>query len=101
LGTGTVPAQSAIWQTRRASWFSGSPYVSTIPGRGQKLIAQQDSEFSRMSKNAGQREMAMAAYIIGMQKIASLASPKKELLSKDFLSSSRMTSNSEVIHLID
>ncbi len=41
--------------------------------------------------------MAMAAYIIGMQKIASLASPKTELLSRDFLSSSRMTSNSEVV----
>jgi hypothetical protein len=45
--------------------------------------------------------MAMAAYIIGLQKIASLASPRKELLSKDFLSSSRMTSNSEVIHMPD
>ena len=41
--------------------------------------------------------MAMAAYIIGMQKIASLTSPQKtELLSRDFLSSSRMTGNSEV-----
>jgi hypothetical protein len=35
--------------------------------------------------------MAMAAYIIGMQELASLVSPKKELLSRDFLSSSRMT----------
>jgi hypothetical protein len=40
--------------------------------------------------------MAMAAYIIGMQKIASLASPKKALLSRDFLSSSKMTGNPEV-----
>jgi hypothetical protein len=40
--------------------------------------------------------MAMAAYIIGIQKIASLASPKKELLSRDFLSSSRMTAKVEV-----
>jgi hypothetical protein len=35
--------------------------------------------------------MATAAYIIGMQKIASLASPKKRVLSRDFLSSARMT----------
>jgi hypothetical protein len=41
--------------------------------------------------------MAMAAYIIGMQKIASLASTKKELLSRDFLSSSRMTGKPEAI----
>jgi hypothetical protein len=41
--------------------------------------------------------MAMAAYIIGMQELASLVSPKKELLSRDFLSSSRMTANPEVI----
>jgi hypothetical protein len=40
--------------------------------------------------------MAMAAYIIGMQKIASLASQKKELLSRDFLSSSRMTGKPEL-----
>ncbi len=39
--------------------------------------------------------MAMAAYIIGMQKIASIASPKKEL-STDFLSSSRMPGNQKV-----
>jgi hypothetical protein len=41
--------------------------------------------------------MAMAAYIIGMQNIALLASLKKELLSRDFLSSSRMTGKPEVI----
>jgi hypothetical protein len=55
------------------------------------------TEFSRTSKHAGHREMAMAAYIIGMQKIASLAPPKKELLSRDFLSSSRMTGNSSTV----
>jgi hypothetical protein len=41
--------------------------------------------------------MAMAAYIIGMQEIASLTSPKKELLSSDFFSSSRMTGNPEIM----
>jgi hypothetical protein len=37
------------------------------------------------------RSSQMGAYLIGMQKIASHASPQIDWLSKDFLSSSRMT----------
>jgi len=41
--------------------------------------------------------MAMAAYIIGMQKIASLASPKKRVVEQGFLEFSRMTGKPEAI----
>jgi hypothetical protein len=41
--------------------------------------------------------MAMAAYIIGMKKLQRSLLQEKELLSRDFWSSSRMTGNSETI----
>jgi hypothetical protein len=40
--------------------------------------------------------MAMAAYIIGMKKLQRSLLQEKELLSRDFWSSSRMTGNSEI-----
>jgi hypothetical protein len=40
--------------------------------------------------------MAMAAYIIGMKKLQRSLLQEKELLSRDFWSSSRMTGDPEV-----
>jgi hypothetical protein len=44
--------------------------------------------------------MAMAAYIIGMKKLQRSLLQGKELLSRDFWSSSRMTSKQEVIETV-